>query len=158
MNWHEYFYYENGLLIWKTRPHEHFIKERTMKIWNSRFSGLVAGTRDKNGYISIGLDCEKYYAHRVIWEMHNGQIQKGMQIDHINHIRDDNVIENLRLVSGAQNSKNMSMSIANKTGRTGVYMLKNGKYCAMIVVDRKSIYLGCYENRDDAFMARDLAE
>lgn len=45
-------------------------------------------------------------AHRVVWMAAHGPIPKGMMIDHINRVRDDNRIENLRLVSALGNRQN----------------------------------------------------
>jgi hypothetical protein len=61
-----------------------------------------------NGYVMHMVDGELKYEHRIVWENHNGPIPEGMQIDHINRIRDDNRIENLRLVTPQQNHFNRS--------------------------------------------------
>lgn len=45
-------------------------------------------------------------AHRVVWEAFNGEIPEGMEIDHINTIRSDNRLENLRLVTSKENKNN----------------------------------------------------
>ncbi len=41
--------------------------------------------------------------HRLVWEHHNGLVPNDMEIHHINGVRDDNRIENLALVSHADN-------------------------------------------------------
>ena len=41
----------------------------------------------------------KYKNHKFTWEKHFGKIPKGYQIHHINGIKNDNRIENLRLVT-----------------------------------------------------------
>src|SRR5699024_11445694 len=55
-----------------------------------------------------------------IWEMHHGKIPEGMEIDHINGIRDDNRIDNLRLVTSRTNDTNRAKSKANTSGVVGV--------------------------------------
>ncbi len=64
------------------------------------------GGKTKNGYILVQLNHEQKYAHRLVWEAFNGKIPEGMEIDHINTIRDDNRLCNLRLVTPKENKKN----------------------------------------------------
>lgn len=89
MDWNDVFEYRDGLLYWKIKTN------RNMKI------GRLAGSMAGNGYMQVHCFGKVRLMHRIIWEMHNGEIPEGMEIDHINHIRDDNRIENLRLVSRA---------------------------------------------------------
>ena len=42
---------------------------------------------------------KNYLVHRLIWERYNGIIPPGMEIDHINDIRDDNPLCHLQLVT-----------------------------------------------------------
>lgn len=46
------------------------------------------------------------YVHRIIWETFYGEIPEGYQIDHINTIRTDNRLDNLRVVTQAENNRN----------------------------------------------------
>lgn len=64
----------------------------------------------KKGYKTFSMyDGEgnktEYYSHRFIWEYFNGDIPEGFQIDHINNIKDDNRLDNLRVVSPKFNSQ-----------------------------------------------------
>ena len=47
-----------------------------------------------------------FFRHRVIWYYFNGEIPEGMEIDHINTIKSDNRLENLRVVTHADNMNN----------------------------------------------------
>ena len=64
-------------------------------------------TTDKDGYKTLGYKIkQKTYrlrSHRLIWETLKGGIQLGYEIDHINKIRDDNRLENLRCITHAEN-------------------------------------------------------
>lgn len=46
-------------------------------------------------------------AHRIVWQIFNGAIPEGMQVDHINGIKNDNRISNLQLLSPSQNIEKM---------------------------------------------------
>lgn len=48
----------------------------------------------------------KILVHRAVWETFVGEIPNGYQIDHINHIRDDNRLDNLRCVTPLENLHN----------------------------------------------------
>lgn len=137
MNWNDIFDYIDGNLYWKVK------RRGSTKI------GDNAGSVDSNGYKKVTYMNNEYYAHRIIWEMHNGSIPKCMQIDHINHDRSDNSIFNLRLVSSKVNSKNRSKSKANKSGFTGVYSHR-GKWRVRIRVDGKLKCFGVYDDIDSA--------
>lgn len=91
--------------------------------------------------------------------MHNGEIPEGMQIDHINHARNDNRIENLRLATIFDNNQNMSKGRANASGHVGVSWHKSAqKWCAEIHANGVKYYLGIYDDINDAIRARKLAE
>lgn len=140
------FRYEDGLLYWK------------IKTSNCVKVGDVAGRPCASGYRLVGFRKERYPAHRIIWVMHFGEIPELMEIDHINHNRSDNRLENLRLVSRTDNSKNCSISSNNKSGATGVYLTKYGKWHAQITVGNKKIHLGLFTDIEMAAKARKDAE
>lgn len=76
-------------------------------------------------------------------------------IDHINGVKDDNRISNLRSVSFKENMKNMPLKSSSSTGVTGVEARKeHGFYVASITVDGKRKYLGSFKLLDDAKQAR----
>jgi len=70
----------------------------------------LKGYHNRDGYIShhlrYGEKDFKVLAHRIIWMSQNRSIPKGKQIDHINRVRDDNRIVNLRVVTHRENSQN----------------------------------------------------
>jgi hypothetical protein len=106
----------------------------------------VAGCLHKSGYRQIKVNNVNYPAHRLIWIFHNGSIDENMQIDHINGIKDDNRIENLRIVTAQQNSWNRSRLTAK--GYTWNKDVK--KWQASIWINGKLNYLGLYANELDA--------
>lgn len=68
-------------------------------------AGSPAGSKDRNGYIRVSLGGRKYLAHRLAWMLAHGDWPHG-QIDHINGLRTDNRIANLRDVSASENQQN----------------------------------------------------
>ena len=59
-----------------------------------------------NGYNYVYLNCKMYYYHRVIAEQFIPNPNNLPEVDHINRIKDDNRIENLRWVSNSENKMN----------------------------------------------------
>lgn len=84
---------------------------------------------------------------------------ENMFIDHINHDTTDNRRSNLRIVTQSQNQMNVIIRKDNSSGVAGVNYNKNyDKWVARIGVDKKRIYLGCYDTFDEAVKARKEAE
>ena len=115
-------------------------------------AGSVAGHLNKSsGYITISVDSRSYRAHRLAWLYVYKKWPEDC-IDHINHIRTDNRIENLREVEKSQNQKNMSKDRRNKSGHSGVIWYKAyEKWSAEIWVNKVKHFLGYFENFEDAY-------
>lgn len=74
----------------------------------------------ENGYIRISRDNRVIYMHRWIWEQIYGPIPSGWEIDHINGIRTDNRLDNLRCVPKQVQMKNRAKRQTNTSGVQGV--------------------------------------
>lgn len=97
---------------------------------------------------------DRIYMHRAI-----NDTPKGFETDHINRDKLDNQRMNLRTVSRAQNSMNHPAHKNNITGIKGVNWSKNAKkYYARIVINRKKIHLGYFDDIETATKARKEAE
>lgn len=97
-------------------------------------------------------------AHRLAWLYVNGSFPKN-EIDHINRIRSDNRIANLRPASNLENAQNRSRSSNNTSGRSDVtWNKKTKKWRARLTVGYKRMHLGYFESLDDAFSARAQAK
>lgn len=79
-------------------------------------------------------------------------------IDHANNRPWDNRKFNLRISNKQTNSINRGCNKNNRLSVKGVNKIKNGKYVARIMVDGKTIHLGCYNAMEDAKDARVNAE
>ena len=151
---------ETGELFWRKRTPDMFEGKRPeamCKTWNTKFAGKIAMPYENDGgYLMGQVMGIRIMAHRVCWALHHGEWPEG-QIDHENHNPKDNRIKNLRVVTGAENCKNMSMKETNTSGHTGVCRYRN-RWKAQIVVDRKYIFLGYHDNKESAIRARKAAE
>lgn len=112
-------------------------------------------TIDGNGYASYSRGKEKtVLMHRLITNC-----PKDMMVDHMNHDILDNRKENLRIVTKSQNLMNRDLGRNNESGCNGVNWFKESqKWMVRITVDNEVIYLGLYENLEDAIRVRKEAE
>lgn len=94
--------------------------------------GDICGTEKEDGYVLISIDRVLYRAHRLAWLYCYGRWPDG-DIDHINRIRSDNRISNLREANRSENLCNSSRRSDNKTGIRGVsFNRKNKNYTVRI--------------------------
>lgn len=145
---------EDGRLIWKARAREHFASEKAWKMWNTRYPGREAFTSlDDKGYHQGTIGGQRQLKHRVIMAIVNGE-WPARAVDHINGIKTDNRLSNIRLVSKSENQRNQSRNSNNKSGVTGVWLdTRSGKWRAAI--GRKG--LGLHGRFEDAVRARSCA-
>ncbi|HFF8979797.1 HNH endonuclease signature motif containing protein [Serratia sp. IR-2025] len=144
---------ETGKFHWKHRNG----LGRATKIWNSRFAYTECATIGSSGYIRIRLYGVVYQAHRIAWLLTYGSFPNGI-IDHINRVRTDNRLANLRIATHSENMQNRKNQINNKSGFRGVsWDEKYGKWRARINAGGKCINLGYHETAELASSAFELA-
>jgi hypothetical protein len=113
-------------------------------------AGAIAGGANDRGYIVIRIAGVGYRAHRLAWLHVHGE-WPDLQIDHINGIRNDNRIANLRLATVEINAQNRR---SNKRSKSGLLGVVNGKRpSARIEVAGKSIHLGYFDTPEEAHAA-----
>lgn len=95
------------------------------KVVNDKVVYLGSARKASNTtYIDVYYKGKMSSAHRIIWEMHYGEIPKGMVIDHKDGNGSNNRLENLRLATRAQNAQNRKASSKNLSGYKGVTKAK----------------------------------
>ena len=118
-----------------------------------RGAGLKAGSMTAFGYWRIRIDRREYHAHRLAWLYVYGEWPEK-DIDHINAIKTDNRIANLRIATPAQNNANQPLTSRNSSGFKGVTWHKRcGKWQAAIKVSGRTFHLGLFERAEDAHAA-----
>jgi hypothetical protein len=88
--------------------------------------GALAGMINPQGYRKVTINKRIYLVHRLAWLIGSGKWPDD-EIDHINGIRSDNRIENLRAVGRKTNGKNLGLFATNSSGYCGVSIWKNKK-------------------------------
>lgn len=111
----------------------------------------INGVNKYRQYQYIRVLGSRYMAHRLAWLYIHGKWPIS-DIDHINRIKYDNRISNLREVTKNENQYNRVLSTNSSTGAKGVYKTKHG-YIAQITINSKPIYLGTYGTVGEASSA-----
>lgn len=114
-------------------------------------TGRRAGRSHNDGYWRINVFGHEYLAHRIAWLISFGSWPEN-QIDHINGIRDDNRLINLREATSGQNAKNVCVRRNNTSGFKGV-SIKRDRWLAQIQVNGKKKHLGYFSSKEAAVTA-----
>lgn len=128
---HDLFVYDNGNLI------------RRVSVKGSN-AGTVVGTKKPKGYLVAVVDGKSYRVHHLVWMYHYGHFVP--ELDHINRLRDDNRIENLRPCTHSQNLGNSRPRVHKYKGVT--FCKTTGKWRAQL-----NGHLGRFDTMDEAALA-----
>jgi hypothetical protein len=114
----------------------------------------AAGSLNSMGYVVIMVDGQRHKAHRLAWLWEYGALPLE-QIDHINGVRADNRIANLRLATVVENKRNSKCRADNTTGFKGVTPPsgRSKQYQASISIGGKRRYLGRFPTAEEAHAA-----
>jgi hypothetical protein len=117
-------------------------------------AGDIVGSVSNGGYLRFSITYKNQLVHRVAWLIYYGSWPEG-EIDHINGVKTDNRIKNLRDVSKSVNLQNQRKAYrSNSTGKAGAcFNKKAGRYCAKIQVDKKRYWLGFFDSAESAHAA-----
>ena len=144
---------ETGDLVWRDRDVSFFKSKHSCDSWNTRYAGKKVKTLDGKGYLCTTVLGKRYTAHRLIWLYIHGEWPNV--IDHINGVKTDNRLSNIRNVNSQVNHMNMRKSSKNTSGVTGVYLnKKKGLWCAQMKFNGKTYHLGSSKNKDEAIKMR----
>jgi hypothetical protein len=115
-------------------------------------AGQIAGTQGPQGYVFLNVAGKLYRAHRLAWLHFYGEWPK-LFVDHINGVRHDNRIANLRQATNAENLQNSHRPRSqNRSGFLGVVPNRK-RWAAQIMLDGKTTCLGTYDAPEEAHAA-----
>jgi hypothetical protein len=150
---------DTGTLFWLKRDRKFFPSERGCNVWNSLWPGKPALNHiSVYGYRVGAVMGVKLLAHRAALMIYHGRPISD-HIDHINGIRHDNRLCNLREVTRQINNRNARLYSSNTSGVAGVMWEESHKaWSAKINFDGKQRRIGRFKNKEDAIAARREAE
>ena len=89
---------------------------------------LCGQSKSNKGYMRCRVSNKpSVFVHRIVWETFNGPIPYNMEIDHKNNNRADNSLDNLQLVTHAQNNRLRFTRGFKATGNKRSYLSEFGK-------------------------------
>lgn len=138
------------------RRHFRYDPATGLLFWVSRIgvtAGREAGTPGPDGYKRVGFQRRGHLVHRLIWAMHNdGDVPE--YLDHINGVKDDNRLENLRPATKSENGMNRTKQRNNATGYKGVcFDTSKGRFLATIKRRGEQHRLGHHKTAEAAHAA-----
>ena len=114
-------------------------------------AGQKAGVKRSDGYWVIKINRRLYRAHRLAWLYVYGEWPRN-ELDHINGIRDDNHIANLRDATRVENGRNRKKRRDARCALKGV-SVQNKRFRAQIKLAGKTIHIGYYDTEEEAHAA-----
>ncbi len=119
--------------------------------------GAVVGRLDTYGYLQVAIRKRRYFVHSLIWLYHHGYYPS--EIDHINRIKSDNRVENLREVERYENTANTGKRVNCSSGVSGVAWHKTkNRWEAYLSYKNKIYFLGGFIDFNEAVCHRLAAE
>jgi hypothetical protein len=109
--------------------------------------------KKKSGYLKVTVGKNNRNIHQLVVETFLGHKRDGtttIVVDHINEIKTDNRLSNLRLVSNRENLSNRK----RVSKYVGVTKFRN-KWMSTVTIDSKLKYLGLYLTQEEARDARE---
>jgi len=124
----ECFEIREGILYWKTRPIHHFKSATGCKSFNTQFSGKPCSEKPMKGqrYLKVKVMDSLFPQHRIMLSLYIDRLLTSEEIvDHVDGNCLNNAMENLRVATYLDNSRNQKKNVRNTTGKSGVYFLQN---------------------------------
>ena len=129
---------------------QHYKEGRFLKPWI-----------DNKGYYRVDLSKngkpKSLKIHRLLMQNFKpDEWKENLQVDHINRIRTDNRLENLRMVTSLQNSQNQGIRITNTSGHSNICWRKDNKRWRFRKNLNTLTYRKCFKTLDEAIEFKNI--
>lgn len=141
-----------GLFTWKRR-----LQGNRHEAFNTRYAGTKAGSTSSQGYTQIRALGKLYLAHRLALFFNTGE-WPSCKVDHINGVKTDNRLSNLRAVDNKEHSRNMALMSHNTSGTTGVSYSKRDDVWVGFIHTGDSMIRNQFKSRSEAMAWRQAKE
>ena len=126
---------------------------------NNKTDKILKQGIDRNGYNNLDLYVngkrKKVVIHRLVALTFIPNPENKPCVDHINNIKTDNNVNNLRWATNSENQYNKKLSKINTSGAKGVcYHKRDKKWLASIKLDGIKIHIGYFDTIEEAKQAR----
>lgn len=121
--------------LWKIAQETGYvpIKDTDKRYWVNRKGSIISIyssirelnlIKKKSGYLTVNLGCKNrnVLVHRLVAEAFTPNPENKTQVDHINRVRDDNRVENLRWVTAVEQCENRAYH-----EKIEIFVVKNNK-------------------------------
>ena len=132
----------NGMVILEDSSHQCFIIDYDKLALVMNYFWVVD---PRNGYVKTSINSQTIYLHRFLMDC-----PKGKVINHINHQRNDNRLENLEIVTSLENAR--LRTIHSKTAKTGYTNIT--KIGDRYLLQLSGKHIGIYNSIIDALEAK----
>jgi hypothetical protein len=129
------------------------------KVFSIKRNKFLKPRINDRGYYFVDLYTnglvKRFKVHRLVAKAFLDNNENKSCIDHINNIKTDNRLENLRWCSYTENNRNRTIRKDNTCGIKGIIFYKKyNKYCARIMINKKNKHIGYFTTLEEAMLAR----
>jgi len=134
--------------------YENYLIYSDGRVWSKKGKGkFLKSTECKKGYLRVKLynkgKRKNYRINRLVALHYIPNPENKSQVDHINRIKNDNRIENLRWVTDSENQQNVGVRKDNTSGHKNIhYQKQNKKWRFQKNLNNKKYIKDCETKRD----------
>jgi len=104
--------------------YENYLIYEDGRVYNKKYNRFLKPATNRGGYKYVNLSKQGKYkthtVHRLLAEHYINNPENKKYVDHINRIRSDNRLENLRWATHTENNQNKTISKNNISGHQNI--------------------------------------